>query len=618
MPELPLDPWTDTEFRSQLDLDVLCRDFEKSRRLDPETTIETILKPIAEPFRRRLAEELVAIECELRRTEGESPSVADYAQRFPELSDVLPELVLVESIQPRTARDRRALDGTIRTLGEFQILREIGRGGMGVVYEATQLSLGRRVALKILNHAGQLRPESGDRFLRESKILAVLQHPHIVQAYSAGQQQDVLYLAMEFVNGRSLAQIFATARDSRQIAASSAAETKTTDELGRIAASISRQDADGFIRLAGIGAEIADALDYAHRHNILHRDVKPSNVLLDMEGRSYLTDFGLAKLVSDDDELTQTGDWLGTLRYSAPEVLNGQYDSRSDQYSWGLSLYELAILQTAYDKGSRAELVKQVVSTGSPLRQLGAKILPRAFQSILRRATEFDPNDRYASANDFAEDLRRYVNGQVPLAHRRFQSRRWRRRGVAIAGGVLIALAGGLSLYTFLPSASPAGAKPVEVQLPGERSTHPKPEQSTAPATNQRVRPVATLLQRFKHGTSVPVRSVDLSHDGSQIATGSDDGAIRLWDVKSGTATRTIAEPGQSVRYLHFSPDDRLLVTALGENSKSTDLRIKVQDLQTRALMRNQLLIPASAASFRWSFPICGFFRFAIRSTFHC
>jgi len=592
------DPWIDPEFQPRLQVDAICRKFERALRAGSDVTIETFLAPETNPFRQELAAELIAIECELKRSFGKSPTIAEYQERFPELSDVLPDLIPAALESVPTHISTRSLDDSIRTLGEFQIVREVGRGGMGVVYEALQPSLRRRVALKILGHLDQLRPDAQERFQREARILATLHHPHIVQAYAIGQQNDVLYLAMEFVNGHSLAQIFIQARDSIESdfasssPASSATPTQslsattssTTTELEQLIAALTRRDVSWFRRLARIGADIADALAHAHQHEILHRDVKPSNVLVNSEGRSFLTDFGLAKLISDDDGLTRTGDWLGTLRYSAPEVLNGEYDYRSEVYSWGIALYELATLKTAFDKGSRAELVRTIMTSGSPLRRDGMELLAPAFQSILLRATEAAPEHRYQTAREFSDDLNRYAMGQTPHAYHERQARKRRRKiAYGIVGCSLLAV--GFFLIIKLPLHSRRGVVTntagTDASLINAKNTQPlDPSRFILPSQARST--VAKVYQKFVHAAGVRVLSLDLSVDGETFATGSDDGAIRHWAAKSGKLIRTFSGGEGSVRFVGFTPTGRFLVAATCPTEDLQKFRIDGWNLETQ------------------------------------
>ena len=319
-------------------------------------------------------------------------------------ADAGPELALV---------DADALPDT--ALGDFRLLREVGRGGMGVVYEAEQISLGRRVALKLLPSAVFRDPVKKRRFEREAKAAAKLHHTNIVPVHGFGEHEGTPYYVMQFIPGLGLDVVIEELRslpgNSRIVGADQARpsdrsalsvalapslvgpKTDATagwrtirrtapvdDGSGRIDArsgpspsqprspsvrrpSISRddpvrtRDSSGsrtgyWPSVARIGVQVAGALAYAHKQGILHRDIKPANLLLDLEGVVWVTDFGLAK-ADDSDDLTVTGDLVGTFRYMPPEGFDGKSDARSDVYALGLTLFELVALRPAYEEHDR-------------------------------------------------------------------------------------------------------------------------------------------------------------------------------------------------------------------------------------------------------------------------
>jgi serine/threonine protein kinase len=332
---------------------------------------------------------------------GTAPSRADLLAAHPELASQLEACMAgLEFIHGRGRTS--AAHGA--SLGEFRILREVGRGGMGAVYEAEQKSLGRRVALKVLRFGTVSEPEAVTRFQREAETVAQLHHTNIVPIFSVGSEHGVNFYAMQFIEGRSLAQVL--------------------DDAGTL------QDAD---RIADWGLQAAEALEHAHRRGVIHRDVKPSNLLLDNDGRIWLTDFGLAKRL-DDVTLSITGALLGTPRYMSPEQASlgeRRIDHRTDIYSLGATLYELATGRPVFEGDSPHRVIGRIVSEEITAPRLVRPSLPRDLETILLKCLHKDPDQRYASARHLADDLRALADGR-PIAARRpsllDRSVKWLRR----------------------------------------------------------------------------------------------------------------------------------------------------------------------------------------------
>ena len=351
-------------------------------------------------------------------------------------------------------------------LGDFQLIREIGRGGMGVVYEAEQHLLGRRVALKVLPFAAMVDERHRLRFQNEARAAATLDHPHIVPIYFVGIERGIHFYAMQFVQGQSLAELLQDLRRTR-VADESAkmhsgelnapvSDAATTVEHVQAELSTLRTDRKPkyFQVIAELGADIAEALQHAHERGIVHRDIKPSNLLLNHEGKCLISDFGLARL-EDDANLTLTGDVLGTLRYVPPEQVLGkqtEVDHRADIYSLGVTLYELLCLRPANNGQNREQLLKQATeSNPSQLRSHDASI-PADLETIVHKAMERDPDDRFSSAAEMAEELRRFVacrplNIRRPNAAQR--SMKWVRRHPKVTLATVAVLLGFLSVTTF-------------------------------------------------------------------------------------------------------------------------------------------------------------------------
>jgi serine/threonine protein kinase len=307
----------------------------------------------------------------------------------------------------------------MQRLGDFRILREVGRGGMGVVYEAEQESLGRRVALKVLPLGAAEDQRQQQRFEREARAAARLHHNNIVPVFGVGRQENLSYYVMQFIDGISL------------------------DRWLRQTDNAKRQTPEYVRRVAQIGIQVAEALDYAHGQGIVHRDIKPANLLLDAQNTVWITDFGVARL-AEEEGLTRAGDFVGTLRYMAPEQIHGEPDARSDVYSLGITLYELLAGQPAYRETSHMRLVRQIDEQDpQALRKLDPKI-PRDLETIVAKAISRNPGHRYQTAGDLAEDLRRFLDDR-PIRARRVsaiaRSWRWCRRNRTTAS--LSALAAG-------------------------------------------------------------------------------------------------------------------------------------------------------------------------------
>src|SRR5262245_21716884 len=335
---------------------------------------------------------------------------------------------------------------------QFRIVREVGRGGMGVVYEAMELSLGRRVALKVLRREDQADPRALERFRREARIVARLHHTNIVPIFQVGEHDGLHYFAMEFIDGRGLDKVLHELRQPPSTANALAGGTQpltpppsnaqpTTDaNVRQHSIPIQESDRSGILPydryrfVARLGVAVAEALAHAHEHGVLHRDIKPSNLLLDRQGTVWVTDFGLAK--EGQETFTESGEMLGTLRYLAPERFSGQIDERGDVYSLGATLYELVNLRPVHDDPDRAQLMAAILHhEPARSRQLDARV-PRDLETIVLKALAKDPAHRYATARALVYDLRRFLD-DAPIQARRAslveRGWRWCRRNPGIA-----------------------------------------------------------------------------------------------------------------------------------------------------------------------------------------
>jgi serine/threonine protein kinase/WD40 repeat protein len=398
-----------------------------------------------------LAEEFLA-----RYRRGERPALSEYVARRPDLADdirdLFPALVMMEEAGPVAPHgpagfDRAAARRAPEQLGDYRILREVGRGGMGVVYEAEQESLGRRVALKVLPAEVAGDVTCLKRFCREARSAARLHHTNIVPVHDVGAHDGLHYYAMQFIQGQSLDEVLTELRRLRQ----SPAEPPATDltrsladhlltgqfdgadvaegtpavEMPSVAASATRADCSDFSTssdfqyyrsLARLGLQVAEALAYAHGQGVLHRDIKPSNLLLDQHGTVWVTDFGLAQ--DEGEALTRTGNVVGTLRYMPPERLDGVSDGRGDVYSLGLTLYELLALRPAFDESDQARLMRRVVQEEPPRPRWYDRRVPRDLETIVLKAMAKEPGRRYQTAEEMATDLRHFLADE-PIRARR-------------------------------------------------------------------------------------------------------------------------------------------------------------------------------------------------------
>jgi eukaryotic-like serine/threonine-protein kinase len=312
-------------------------------------------------------------------------------------------------------------------LGGYEVLAELGRGGMGVVYKALEVRLNRVVALKLIRDPDLVAPATIERFRVEAQAVARLRHPNIVAVYEVGEEAGQHYLAMEYVEGGTLAGLV-------------------------------RESPLPAMEAARYAEVIARAVQHAHENEVVHRDLKPANVLLGADGTPKVADFGLARHVASDHSLTATGEVIGTPSYMPPEQARAEHDKvgpASDVYSLGATLYELVTGRPPFSAATSAETLLQVL-TEEPVapRALNAGI-PRDLETICLKCLQKDRAARYATADDLADDLARFQRGEPVRARpvgRLTRGWRWCRRNKLVAGlavGLLAALVGGLGVVTW-------------------------------------------------------------------------------------------------------------------------------------------------------------------------
>ncbi len=444
---------------------------------------------------------------------GEPVTAQDYAAECPDhvaaIEQLLPSLRALATLRAPAERPSEldlerqgspipapgADPGERGHLGQYPILRTIGRGGMGVVYEAIEPTLGRRVALKVLHAAVSLDERARRRFELEAQATALLHHPHIVPIHGVGQVEGVPYAVMQLIDGRNLAEVLERLRALRAVGFEPRALTRASGDALTLSLALhlmeddfpqgARRSGDGsgsgpvgpldrsgpgpptrsasdvpvpcaaaeeppgaprclalgrrYARVvARLGIQAADALQCAHEQGIVHRDIKPANLLLTRSGHLWVTDFGLARL-PDSNGLTRTGDLVGTLPYMSPEQIQGPphpIDPRTDVYSLGATLYELLSLRPVVTGRDRGELIRQIATEEPPaLGRLNPEV-PADLATIVTKAITRSPANRYQTAAELAQDLQRFLEGR-PIAARPVgvptRIWRWSQRNPALA-----------------------------------------------------------------------------------------------------------------------------------------------------------------------------------------
>lgn len=339
-------------------------------------------------------------------------------------SQALDCLRLLEKTWPRSGR-RSTTDSTApKRVGRFLLDRLLGYGGFGMVYLAEDPVLRRRVALKVPRAPLLLETRHRERFLREGRTAAALNHPHLIPVFEAGEADGVCYLVAEYCEGPNLAQWLRGEDGGEGRGARGEEEEIIEGERPVECAGIDPRDA------AEIVMRLADAVEHAHQHGILHRDIKPANVMLDTRGPSgtlpftpRLTDFGLARLIEMDESYgTATGAILGTPHYMSPEQAAAQrdlYGPATDVYGLGVVLYELVAGRPPLRGEHPAQTLQLVLlEEAPPLRKL-APAAPRAIEAICLKCLQKDPRARYATAAEFRDDVARYLAGQAVLARQK-------------------------------------------------------------------------------------------------------------------------------------------------------------------------------------------------------
>ncbi|HEV2969415.1 MAG TPA: protein kinase [Pirellulales bacterium] len=433
----PPDPEPALSLDTARHVDRLCDAFEAAWIAGPQPKIDDHLLGTSDGLRRELVRELIQIDLFYRRQRGENPQPSDYQEPYPDIDVGWLKLVIAaagrsrgenfgrseSSDSPTNGSDKpraaRGQIGALRYFGDYELLEEIARGGMGVVFKARQVTLNRIVAVKMILSGLLALPEDVERFHAEAEAAANLDHPGIVPIFEVGEHEGQHYFSMGYVEGRSLSALV----PEGPLPAREAAQLVRT---------------------------VCDAVQYAHEHQIIHRDLKPANILLDRDGRPRVTDFGLAKHQQDDSSRTATGQVLGTPAYMPPEQAAGKLDlvgPTADVYALGAILYTLLTGRPPFQSASSVDTLRQVLEK-EPLApsELTAGV-PRDLETIVLKCLQKAIPQRYATARALADDLQRFLDGRPILARpvgRIERGWRWCRRNplsAALSSAVVLLLA---------------------------------------------------------------------------------------------------------------------------------------------------------------------------------
>jgi WD40 repeat protein len=504
---------------------------------------------------------LIVGELMLRRQRGEAPELADYQHRFPDLAADLAEQFEL-GLELDTDRDG---DGSTRPPGRppvgipgYEVLGVLGRGGMGAVYRARQTQLNRVVALKVILTGQLATPPEVQRFRREAEAVGQLDHPHIVPVYEVGEHRGQHYFTMKLIEGGSLANADCGLRN---------AEWKT---------------------LARLMATVARAVHYAHQRGILHRDLKPANILLDGAGEPHVVDFGLAKRVEGDHNLTQTGAIVGTPAYMAPEQAAGEtrgLTTAADTYALGAILFELLAGRPPFVGDTPLDvLIARRLEEPAPPSKYRPKV-PRDLDTICLKCLAKDPAKRYASAATLADDLERFLSGEPILARSAGWWKRgvkWARRRPAVAAMTLLvaavaALGVGGVVWQWRKAEAALKALASTLYFKQINLAESYLERSQADRAATILDECPPELRRWEwhylkrqsspevmrlRGHEDLVVNVAFSPDGKWLASACRDGTVKLWDAATGAEARSWHAHPTGTNSLSFTRDSKRLATA--------------------------------------------------------
>lgn len=439
-------------------IDQLCDEFEKALKAGDRPDIGHALSQVPDAFQAYLFRELMMLDLEYRLRDGEEIAEEHYTSQFPKYGSIIADTFLeitrfeFEASSLYETRTRKNADAQVRIkrdsheaihyFGDYELVEKIAQGGMGIVYKARQISLNRIVAVKMILSGQLASKDDVQRFQIEAEAAARLDHPNIVPIYEVGKHEDQHYFSMGYVEGDSLAAMI---------------RSKSIERLTAIK----------------LFKTVTEAISYAHAKGVIHRDLKPSNILLDAEGQPRVTDFGLAKQVESDSDLTATGQILGTPSYMSPEQADGSATAigpLADVYSLGAVLYELLSGRPPFQASTAVGTLKQVMEREpDSLRDLDPNI-PRDLETICLKCLQKSPQSRYDSAEQLTDELGRFLSGE-PIRARPVTTTertwRWCKRNRLAAGliaAVFLVLVTGVAVSTFLAVLANHNAKVANIE----------------------------------------------------------------------------------------------------------------------------------------------------------
>ena len=604
-------------------IDELADQFESEFRDHPWPRIEDFLQ-LEPELESHLLQELLTLEIQILRSKRITPDPDDYLARFPDSAQLV-EAAFAQG-QPTT---RPGFSGEIETpiyraasrgrtefqadtlplgtsnhaasagahrarrFGDYELLEEIARGGMGIVFKARQTSLNRLVALKMILSRQLAGDEEVKRFKSEAEAAAKLDHPGIVPIFEIGEHEGQHYFSMGFVEGKSL-----------------------QDELRD--GPVSPREA------AEVCHQVAEAIAFAHGQGVIHRDLKPGNILISRELGPKLTDFGLAKLSDTDHNLTATGQILGTPAYMPPEQARGDAQAigpLSDIYSLGAVLYCLLTGRPPFQAADPIDTLRQVIEQEPVSPRVINREVPKDLETVCLKCLEKDPRHRYQSAREVENELGRFRHGQPIKAHPLTsveRTCRWCRRhkGIAILiSSLAVAIIAGLASTSYWvwwyrnaegearASLDESRRRAATISLQNGRAANHYDKNASsaclwfagALATIEESSPgMRTSARSLIGGWSPYVPRVSLVHDGQiqavafspdgrLAATASYDQTARLWDARTGQPYGDLLRHGNAVHWVAFSPDGRTLATA------SADRTARLWDVQTQTAIAGPL-----------------------------